>query len=166
MPALLELDLTGARAAWFFQWFHLMPLTEERPGAGALIRFVPEGGAFREKVALDLAVDEREQITAISLGLSRTFIESPEDASYARDITQSFLRAAVPSPADDARDLAEEISDASLLGQQPSEGYEAYLGERPEAWLTAPEWSIALRNLMIGRAAWLVISVARTTDAA
>jgi len=166
MPALLELDLAGARAAWFFQWFHLMPLTEERPGAGALIRFVPEGGAFREKVALDLAVDEQEQITAISLGLSRTFIESPEDASYARDITQSFLRAAVPPPADDARTLAEEISDASLLGEPASEGYEAYLGERPEAWLTAPGWSIALRNLMIGHAAWLVISVARTTNAA
>jgi len=166
MPALLELDLTGARAAWFFQWFHFLPLAEERPGAGALIRFLPEGGAFREKVALDIAIDEREQITALSLGLNRIFVESPEDAAYARDIAQSFLRAAVPPPADDARDLAEEISDASLLGKQSSEGYQAYLGERPEAWLTTPEWSVALRNLTIGPAAWLVISVARTTNAA
>ena len=166
MPALLELDLTGARAAWFFQWFHLVPLTEERPGAGALIRFVPEGGAFRAKLVLDVAVDEQDQITAISLGLSRAFIESPEDASYARDITQSFLRTAVPLPADDARTLAEEISDASLLGEPASEGYEAYLGERPEARLTAPGWSIALRNLVIGREPWLIISVTRTINAA
>jgi hypothetical protein len=166
MPALLELDLTEARAAWFFQWFHLLPQTDERAGAGGLIRFLPEGGAFRDKVALDVAVDEQERITALSLGLNRIFIESPEDAAYARDIAQSFLRAAVPAPADEARNLAEEISNASPLGEQASEGYQAYLGEQPEAWLTSPEWSIALRNIMIGHATWLVISLARTVNGA
>jgi hypothetical protein len=165
MPALLELDLAAARATWFFEWFHLLPATEERPASGRLVRFRPEGGAFRDRVALDLALDEAQHLTAITLGLDRRFIEDPDDGGYARDIAQSFLRAVAPQPAEAVRQLADEVSEPEQPDAEPSECGRVFLGAAAEAALKGPGWRIALRNLMIGPDYWLLISAEKAAHA-
>lgn len=166
MSALLELDLAAARATWFFEWFHLQQETEERPGSGRLVRFRPEGGAFRSRIALDLAVDEAQRVTAITLGLDRRFIEDPDDAGYARDIAQSFLRAVAPQSAEALRQLADEVSEPEQPDAEPSECGKVFFGAAAEAGLKGPGWRIALRNLMIGSDYWLLVSAERVPHGA
>jgi hypothetical protein len=166
MPALLELDLAAARTTWFFEWFHLLPETEERPASGRLMRFRPEGGAFRNRVALDLAMDKAQQLTAITLGLDRRFLENPDDAGYARDISQSFLRAVVPQPSEAVRQLADEVSEPEQPDAEPSPCGKVFHGAAAEAGLCGPDWRIVLRNLMIGPDYWLLISAERTPHGA
>lgn len=158
---LLGLALEVARKSWFFEWFHLEPLTEERPGHGQLVRFAPAGGAFHDLVALDLSLDADGRIAAASLGLDRRFIENPDDTGYAADITQSFLRAATPPPGDVARAFAEELAawSTARAAVSPSEALETYLGEQAEVALPAVGCRLLLRNLRIHEERWLVVSV-------
>jgi len=163
---LLGQHLNQARDTWFFQWFHLQRQTARRNGDVGLIRFAPQGGAFRNQVALDLAVDARGAISSMTLGLERKFVDDPDDGPYARDIAQAFLRAALP-PADAvaARALADEI--ATLVTPPdaeagPSEAYAVYLGHAAEHTLESDDGAqVALANLGINRVDWLLISVRR-----
>lgn len=170
MPAsrvpLLGQDLTPARDTWFFQWFHLQRQTARRDGDGGLIRFVPQGGAFRDKVALDLAVDGDGMITSLTLGLGRKFVDDVDDGPFARDIAQAFLRAVLP-PADAvaARLLADEIATPETLpGPEcsPSDAYAVYLGQSPEHTLESDYGAlVTIANLGIEGEDWLLISVRR-----
>src|SRR5262245_36639378 len=169
MPAsrapLLGLELHQARDTWFFQWFHLQRQTARREGDGGLIRFAPQGGAFRNKVALDLAVDAAGTISRMTLGLERAFVDDADDGPYARDIAQAFLRAALP-PADAvaARVLADEIAALETPGdgRQSSDGYLVYLGQKAEHTLESDYGAlVTLANLGIDGTDWLLISVSR-----
>ena len=170
MPAsrlpLLGQDLNQARDTWFFQWFHLQRQTARREGDVGLIRFSPQGGAFRNQVALDLAVDGVGVITSMTLGLGRKFVDDPDDGPYARDIAQAFLRAALP-PADavTARALADEIATLDTppeSEQAPSDGYAVYLGQAPEHTLESDYGAqVTLANLGLEGEDWLLISVTR-----
>lgn len=170
MPAsrapLLGQELSKARDTWFFQWFHLQRQTARRDGDGGLIRFVPQGGAFRDKVALDLAVDAGGAITTMTLGLERKFVADADDGPYARDIAQAFLRAVLP-PADApaARALADEIATSDPApdpGSGPSDAYSVYLGLSPECTLESDYGAlINLANLGIEGEDWLLISIRR-----
>jgi hypothetical protein len=169
MPAsrapLLGQELHQARDTWFFQWFHLQRQTARREGDGGLIRFAPQGGAFRNKVALDLAVDAGGAIASMTLGLDRKFVDDPDDGPYARDIAQAFLRAALP-PAEAVlvRALADEIATLDTPGSReaPSEAYAVYLGHAAEHTLESDYGArVALANLGIEGTDWLLISVRR-----
>jgi hypothetical protein len=168
MPAsrvpLLGQELHQARDTWFFQWFHLRRQTAQREGEGGLIRFVPQGGAFRNKVALDLAVDAGGAISTMTLGLDRHFVDDPDDGTYARDIAQAFLRAALP-PADavQARALADEIGTVGPAeGREPSEACLVFLGRAAEHTLESDYGAlVTLANLGIEGTDWLLISVRR-----
>jgi hypothetical protein len=169
MPAsrapLLGQDLNQARDTWFFQWFHLQRQTARREGGVGLIRFSPQGGAFRNQVALDLAVDPGGSITSMTLGLGRKFVDDPDDGPYARDLAQAFLRAALPPPdAVAARALADEIAtiDTSDADRGPSEAYSVYLGQAPECILVSDYGAqVTVANLGIEGEDWLIISIAR-----
>ena len=174
MPAsrapLLGQELHQARDTWFFQWFHLQRQTARRDAEGGLIRFGPQGGAFRNKVVLDLAVDGVGAIASMTLGLERAFVDDADDGPYARDIAQAFLRAALP-PADavQARALADEVAalETTADGQQPSEAYAVYLGEKAENTLESDYGAlVSLANLGIDGTDWLLISVRRKGIAA
>ena len=173
MPAsrapLLGQDLSLARDTWFFQWFHLQRQTARRDSDGGLIRFAPQGGAFRDKVALDLAVDGGGAITSMTLGLGRLFVDDADDGPYARDIAQAFLRAVLP-PADAvaARALADEVAalDTPDAEHGPSEAYAVFLGLSPEYTLDSDFGAqVTLANLGIEGEDWLLISVRRKTKA-
>jgi hypothetical protein len=170
MPAsrapLLGQDLNQARDTWFFQWFHLQRQTAKKDGDVGLIRFSPQGGAFRNQVALDLAVDPGGAITLMTLGLGRKFVDDPDDGPYARDIAQAFLRAALP-PADavGARALADEIATLETPPESdrgPSEAYAVFLGRAPEFTIESDYGAqVTVANLGIEGEDWLLISVRR-----
>ena len=169
MPAsrapLLGQELHQARDTWFFQWFHLQRQTARREGDGGLIRFSPQGGAFRSKVVLDLAVDGSGAISSMTLGLERAFVDDPDDGPFARDIAQAFLRAALP-PADavQARALADEVAALETPADEPehSEGYAVYLGQKAEHTLESDYGAmVTLANLGMDGTDWLLISVSR-----
>ena len=170
MPAsrapLLGQELLQARDTWFFQWFHLQRQTARREGGGGLIRFAPQGGAFRNKVALDLAVDAGGAISSMTLGLERVFVDDADDGPYARDIAQAFLRAALPPPdAAQARALADEIATVDTppeYAHGPSGAYAVYLGQSAEHTLESDYGAlVSLANLGIEETDWLLISVSR-----
>lgn len=167
---LLGLELHRARDTWFFQWFHLQRQATRREGDGGMIRFAPQGGAFRSKVALDLAVDAGGAISSMTLGLERQFVDDPDDGPYARDIAQAFLRAALP-PADapPARALADEIATTDAPAEsanRPSDAYAVYLGEAAEHTLESDNGAlVTLANLGIEGTDWLLISVSRKREA-
>jgi hypothetical protein len=170
MPAsrapLLGLELHQARDTWFFQWFHLQRQTARREGDGGLIRFAPQGGAFRNKVALDLAVDAGGGISSMTLGLERAFVDDADDGPYARDIAQAFLRATLP-PADaaQARALADEIATVDSppeYAHGPSQAYSVYLGQTAEHTLESDYGAlVTVANLGLEGTDWLLISVSR-----
>jgi len=174
MPAsrlpLLGQDLNQARDTWFFQWFHLQRQTARREGDVGLIRFSPQGGAFRNQVALDTAVDAVGVITSLTLGLGRKFVDDADDGPYARDIAQAFLRAALP-PADAvaARALADEIATLDTPAESdaaPSEGYAVYLGHAPEHTIESDYGAlVTVANLGIEGEDWLIIGVRRKAQA-
>lgn len=169
MPAsrapLLGQDLAAARDAWFFQWFHLTRQISRREQEGGLIRFVPQGGAFRDRVALDVAIDGAGHITALTLGLARLFVDDPDDGPYARDIAQAFLRAVLPAAEGvPARALADEIAGAGGEAESergPTEGYAVYLGLSPECVLESHQARVHVANLRIEGDDWLLLTVSR-----
>jgi hypothetical protein len=161
------MELNQARDTWFFQWFHLVRQATRREGDGGLIRFTPQGGAFRNQVALDLAVDAAGAIGSMTLGLGRKFVDDGDDGPYARDIAQAFLRAALP-PADASavRALADEIASEEATPESdfgPSEAYGVFLGQAPECILESAGAVVTVANLGIEGEDWLLISVGRTT---
>jgi len=169
MPAsrtpLLGQELNQARDTWFFQWFHLVRQATRREGEGGLIRFAPQGGTFRNQVALDLAIDAAGTIGSMTLGLGRKFVDDADDGPYARDIAQAFLRAALPpSDAAAARALADEIASpdgAAESDRGPSDAYSVFLGQAPECILESERAVVTVANLGIEGHDWLLISVGR-----
>jgi hypothetical protein len=91
-------DLTAVRqGSDFFNFFHLAPTGPAN--AQGVIDFRPSGSQFDQLVDVTVTVDGSDRITAMSLTLTRSFIDDPANGPFARDIAKSFLQAA-PPPAD------------------------------------------------------------------
>ena len=132
----------------FFNWFHLVE-TQSAVGAGGgrAISYKPSGERFRQLTTLELTVDAAGNVGRMDLWLLRSFIDSPGDGPFARDIAKSFLHDA--PPAGDAAALATlaaevefrfSASETVLVGpgyrkpelpSEPSAGYQTYSGVRP-----------------------------------
>src|SRR5205085_4987946 len=78
----------------FFTWLNLIRSDEpERQNrAGTWQSFRPSGAAFQHLVRLELLIGARRNLLAAELCVARMFIGDPRNASFARDITSSFLR--------------------------------------------------------------------------
>jgi hypothetical protein len=116
-------DLTAVRqSSDFFNFFHLAPTGPAN--APGVIDFRPSGSQFASLADVTVTVDGADRITAMTLTLTRSFIDSPANGVFARDIARSFLRAA-PPPADAQQvgALADDISRAGGAGATP--GYVA-----------------------------------------
>ena len=136
----------------------------DRAGSVRLVRFLPRGGAFRDVVALDAEVDPAGRVRTLSLGLDRRFVEEPVDGRWARDIAQTFLRAAVPGFPADVLALADEIGQGGSERPEPSDAALAFLGLRAESELVTPAATVTLRNLVVEGEGWLILTAA-VTDA-
>lgn len=146
----------------FFRWFGL-----ERYEAPRLLAdgatwhgFRPEGAKFRALVTINLEADRAERIAEAKLCLDRAFIEHPKDGAFARDLTASFVRWAVPAGDQEVlRGFLREIGDfgpnvirlASASPPAPVGAptplYRVYLGEHKEAELALPSARLKLTNL-------------------
>jgi hypothetical protein len=159
--------LETARAAEFFAWFHLEPVDED---AGSAKRFRPSG-AFGDRVALDVELDEQQRLVRMALRLRRDFIDDARDGAFAADAAQSFVRAV---GGDAGRDLADALERRMrerpgvisavrpVAERAPATRIlpllEAYDGGRPDAELNAGDLRIAFRNVR-DRDAALVVDV-------
>jgi hypothetical protein len=103
----LGCSLAQARQGPFFSWFCLEPYgqiedagTQTRADSiRSRHRFRPSGPSFRSLVVLELGLDPDQVIVTASLRVDRTFIASPRIRPFARDLTASFLRWALPEVA-------------------------------------------------------------------
>ncbi|HVZ00428.1 MAG TPA: hypothetical protein VHA35_13035 [Dongiaceae bacterium] len=90
--------LTAAQDQEFFRWFSLeryepaQALADGRTWHG----FRPSGEKFQALVTVNLETDAGGRIVDAKLCLDRAFVEHPKDGAFARDITASFLRWALP----------------------------------------------------------------------
>ena len=62
--------------------------------------FKPSGEKFHPLVTVKVTTDGAGRILALEMALARSFIDSPRDGIYARDIAKSFLQAGLPASRD------------------------------------------------------------------
>jgi hypothetical protein len=136
--------LDNAKKTDFFQFFHLEQTGESSVKDGKTIVFQPSGEKFHDLVRVYMTVDSKGLIQGASLELSRSFVDSPQDGIYARDIAKSFLSGAIePQDLDRVNNLIIEIgqpigTDRPVIAHPdsvhkpdgpPSMGYRVYLGK-------------------------------------
>jgi hypothetical protein len=149
----------------FFRWFHLTRYEAARRLADGTTwhGFRPDGAKFRALVTVNLETDVEDRIADAKLCLDRAFVEHPKDGPFARDITASFLRWAVPGPVQGSDALADFLRDMGDLGPnvirlagtapppRPQGATSAlsavYLGERKDAELLLTGVWVRLVNL-------------------
>ncbi len=135
--------LTGALNDDFFQWFRWVEQSREPgPSGVTIVRFGHPGG-YANDLHLIIEIDPQDRFIAMVLQLRRTLIDGP-NAPFARDVSKSFIRAATPALAGaQTEPIALDIewrpipgfrtiaSSGPPLPAELSEGYLAFLGERP-----------------------------------
>jgi hypothetical protein len=147
----------------FFRWFHLVRYEAARELAdGATWHgFRPDGEKFREFVTVNLETDRAGCIADAKLCLDRAFIEHSKDSPFARDITASFLRWALPEPAQkEAGGFLQELGDLGpnvirfkgapapvSLAPEPSALHRVYLGRDKDAAMDLGDVALRLTNL-------------------
>ncbi len=136
--------LENAKKTDFFLFFHLEQTSESPAKDGNVIVFQPSGPKFHDLTRVLMAVDSKGMIRGAELDLNRSYVDSPTDGIYARDIAKSFLQAAVdPQDRERVESLIVEID--QLIGTDrpviahpdsvrtpsgpPSVGYRVYLGQ-------------------------------------
>lgn len=138
--------LEQAQKTDFFQFFNMERTGETKQGDKTVVTFQPSGGAFHELARVNMTLNAKGNIAGAELVLARSFVDSPKNGIFARDIAKSFLGDAVNTEdGDRVAGLAGEIH--QLTGTQstvivhsgaipakptgaPSEGYLVYLGQR------------------------------------
>jgi len=142
---LLGQKIEEAKRTDFFTWFHLEQTGKDTDAQKHIVlTFKPTADKFRKLVTVQVVLDTEDHIQSIQLTLARTFIDDRMDGVFARDIAKSLLLSALPN-AEQAKvkDLINEIQwgfegkqtllsgrDAPKLPDQPTEGYETFLGKR------------------------------------
>ena len=103
----------------FFRWFHLVRYEAPQALADGTTwhGFWPEGPAFRDRVTVNLETDQQGRIADAKLCLDRAFVVHPKDGAFARDITASFLRWAVPKAEQGASALTDFFQELGDLGR-------------------------------------------------
>jgi hypothetical protein len=162
----------------FFTWFNLIRSSEpeRQDHAGTWQSFQPSGPAFQHLVRLELLIDARRDLLAAELWVARTFIGDPRNASFARDITSSFLRWALVDIENRSADgLIANIADmrgAGVIMHAPvsaplqpdlTGGYRVYLGMQATASLEVENGlTVLLANVTDGNHSdWLSVRVSR-----
>lgn len=140
--------LAEAEKSGFFNWFNLAETAREPAGAGLTkIDFRPTGPTFHDLALVQVTVDLNASVVRIDLVLKRSFIESPGNGIFARDIAKSFILDAPPQTEDQGylRTLADEIQYTATsshpiivgpsykppkLPQPPGAGYQTFIDKR------------------------------------
>lgn len=146
----------------FFRWCHLVRYETPRALAdGATWHgFRPDGERFRAMVTVNLETDRAGRIADAKLCLDRAFVEHGQDAPFARDITASFLRWALPEAAQrQAGGFLQELGDlgpnvirfkaapAPVQAVESSALHRVYLGRDKDAATDFGDIAIRLTNL-------------------
>jgi hypothetical protein len=103
--------IDDAKQTDFFRWFSFAETGTARDADGnAVVSFRPSGEKFHRLVKLDAVLDGQGCIDSLRLSLAKSFLDDNQDGLFARDITKSFLRSALPPPDDrTVASLADEI---------------------------------------------------------
>ncbi|WP_374571181.1 hypothetical protein [Phenylobacterium sp.] len=99
---LVGAPLEAVRGAALFGWFSFTPDDEAPDPSGRLVRFRPEGPAFRAFVLLTAGLDARGHIAWLELDLGPPML-SGANRPFGIDCVKSFLRALGPDQAADRR---------------------------------------------------------------
>jgi hypothetical protein len=163
-------NLETARKSGFWQWFHL----EQTGGQNGVNRFQPTGPQFHPLCYLDVSVSAMRDITALTLGVQRAFIEGA-DQPFARDLLRSFLGAVFreqQSPA--VSQLVEELG-SEFGGSRPvivAEGvhrpapvgkpsalYSVFLGQGKRSATRSGTFTLEVENVTDESKPWLCVRV-------
>ncbi len=136
--------LAAIKESGFFTWFNLAQIASvpAEPGVQVL-SFKPTGEKFHDLTTVEIAVDSHGIARRMDLILSRSFIDSPADGAFARDIAKSFLGDVPPTADARALDiLIDEIQyrfarpilmhqdhQVPALAPMPSEAYLVFAGQ-------------------------------------
>ena len=168
--------LEQAKQTDFFRFFHLEQSQVSKSDGSTVTAFKPSGEKFHPLVTVKVTTDGAGRILALEMALARSFIDSPRDGIYARDIAKSFLQAGLPAPWDwETTDLINEIEfqatstmtiieglrNKPKLPEKPTPGYLTFLGKQPSYEHRSGDHLLRLVNETEGGAAVLVFSVRR-----
>jgi hypothetical protein len=109
---LLNHPLAEVEKSGFFNWFNLAETARQPVGADLMkIDFRPTGPKFHDFALAQVTVDSNSSMVRFDLVLKRSFINSPGDGIFARDIAKSFILDAPPQAEDESylQTLADEI---------------------------------------------------------
>jgi hypothetical protein len=167
--------LEQAKKSHFFRWFHLEETARQREGALTVISFRPSGKNFHAQVTLKAAVDAQDRMQALELVLARSFVDHPKNGIFARDIAQSFLKAAISDRSHGkVVDLINEIQYPMFHGplllsrkplqhiklpKNPTLCYQVYLNRQPACTLPLAGQSLELKNRWEAKTSSLIILI-------
>ena len=167
--------LEQARKTEFFTWFHLQQAEAQSEDGGQVVSFKPSGPNFQKLVTVKMVTTAGGRLKAMELVLLRSFVDSPADGIFARDIAKSFLLAGLAAPRDrETIDLIHEIQyrGASTmpvlrhksvkeprLPEKPTPGYLAYLGQQPSYEHQVSGLLVRLKNTTQAGVSVLVVSI-------
>jgi hypothetical protein len=144
----LNHPLAEVEKSGFFNWFNLAETGRASAGAGlTTIDFRPSGPKFHDLALMQVSVDSKSSIVRIDLVLKRSFIESPGNGIFARDIAKSFVLEAPPQAEDESylQTLADEVqynaasSQPIIVGpgfkrpklpEPPTAAYQTFIGKK------------------------------------
>lgn len=167
--------LEQAKKTHFFRWFHLEETKRQRAGAQTVIFFKPSGKKFHPLVTLLVTTDAQDQMQAIELVLARAFVDDPRHGIFARDIAQSFLKAAVsdrrsPKLVDLIKEIQYPMFHGPLvLGRTPPQNikppatptpcYQVYLNRQAACTLQLADQRLRLENRRVEKAPSLTMTI-------
>ena len=155
------LNLQTEQQSDFFTFFHLTPAGAPSAIAGgqAWHSFRPSGPAFHDLVEVDILAGADGAISAARIAVDRSFIDSPSNGVFARDIAKSFLSWSIRNPSPQIANLIANLADLSGTGgtvimrgtpsPPPPDAtglYNVYLGHAPRATLTDGGVTLAFTN--------------------
>jgi hypothetical protein len=159
----------------FFKYFGLVEDgARAQTGGFTVVNFRPRAGNFRQLVNVAVTLDGAGVIRAMELTLERSFVDDAAQGIFARDISKSFLRSAIPREDQPGiNDLANEIEFPKemkgynivrarpdpKLPAQPTKGYMVYLGKLPLQEQVLAKSRVRLENVHAVKGDVLHISV-------
>ena len=168
-------NLEQTKKTEFFSWFHLQQTDSKSQNGKQVVSFKPSGPKFHHLVTVNITTAAGEGLQAVELVLCRSFIDSPREGVFARDIAKSFLLTGLAAPRDPAiTDLINEIqyqdtSGALVLRHKavktpklpasPTPGYRTYLGRQPGYEHRVPGFLVRLENTAREGVSVLVVTI-------
>jgi hypothetical protein len=155
----------GLAGTHFFTWFNL----QRADGDGV---YRPSGQSFRDLVSLTVDAPGG-RLEALSLAVSRGFIDDPRQGAFARDIVKSFLEAL------DGKAFAPLIAEVFFRDNGPmlmrgsppnlppaaSEPYLVFSGAAPQAELRSGSLNLTFANAAVASGGWFTLEARRSPAA-